>query len=138
MHMNPKSSSPRNLSKRNRKRALQRRFHRALRELHERSGWTAKEFAERCQLPHRTVLNWLAGTASPGPRRLQELCRTFGWPEEESFEDLYLDYEKLTQRFLRLQPQDPLEAWGHVPLAGALMFVDLSAAGNSPRPRFEC
>ena len=141
MPMNPKSPSPRNLPKRSRKQALQRRFQRALRELYERSGWTAKEFSEKCQLPHRTVLNWLAGTASPGPRRLKELCRTFGWPEDmfasealegELFEYQYLDYEKLTQRFLRLQPQDPVEAWGHVPLAGALVFVDLSAAG------FEC
>jgi hypothetical protein len=52
--------------------------------------------------------------------------------ESESFEEQYLDFERLTQRFLRLQPQDPLEAWGHIPLAAALVFVDLSAAG------FEC
>lgn len=87
-------------------------------------------------LPHRTVLNWLAGIACPGPGRLKELCVTLGWRYEtmfhqealagELFEEQHLDFERLTQRYLALQAQDPLKAWGFVPLAGALVFVDLS------------
>ena len=121
------------------KRAIQRRFRRALQDLQERTGLTAKQLSVHCHLPHRTVLNWLAGTACPGPGRLKELCVTLGWQYEtmfhqqaladELFEDQHLDLEKITQRYLALQPQDPLKAWGFVPLAGALVFVDLSASG---------
>jgi len=124
------------------KRAIRRRFRRALQELQRTTALTAKQFSGRYQLPHRTVLHWLAGTACPGPRRLKELCVRFGWGYEtmfqgqalvdEQFEAQYLDYEALTERYLRMKPRDPLEAWGHVPLAGALVFVDLSASG------FEC
>src|SRR5260370_32259821 len=69
----------------NRKRAIQRRFRRALWDLQERLGWTAKQLSAHCHLPHRTVLNWLAGTACPGPRRLAELCLTLGWRYEAMF-----------------------------------------------------
>jgi hypothetical protein len=148
MHTKPKTQADGNFPNVDRKRARQRRFRRALRELQERTGWTAKKLAAQCHVPHRTVLNWLAGTASPGPRRHQELCLTFGWrPEDmfaseavadELFEDQYLDFEKLTQRYLRLQPDDPLEAWGHIPLAGALVFVDLCAAGFECRAVIDC
>ena len=124
------------------KRAIRRRFNRMLHELQESTRWTAKQLASNCHLPHRTVLNWLAGKACPGPKRLKDICVTFGWRYEaifqsetlagELFEERYLDFGKLTERYLQLRPADPLEAWGHVPLAGALVFVDLSASG------FEC
>jgi len=88
------------------------------------------------------MLNWLGGIACPNPKRLKELCAKIGWRYEElfqvesladeAFEEEYLDFAKLTQRYLRLAPRDPLEAWGHIPLAGALVHVDLAASG------FEC
>lgn len=121
------------------KNAIGRRLQRLLRQLLDGTGWSAKQLATHYQLPHRTVLNWLAGTSCPGAKRLKELCRTVGWQydvmfeqqilADEAFEDDYLNFEKLTKRYLRLAPRDPVEAWGHVPLAGALVFVDLSAAG---------
>jgi len=129
-------------SKQMTKRAIQRRFHRALVELQAGTGWSAKELAAKSHLPHRTVLNWLTGRTCPGPNRLKTLCGILGWDygkmfqgealNDELFESEYLDLEKSSRHYLSLRPRDPLEAWGHVPLAGALVYVDLAAAG------FEC
>ncbi len=125
------------------KRAIQRRFHRALVELKGGTGWSAKEFAAKSHLPHRTVLNWLRGRTCPGPRRLKALCGILGWDYDkmfqeealnnELFESEYLDLQKLSRHYLSVRPQDPLEAWGHVPLAGALVYRDLAAAGFEGR-----
>ena len=49
--------------------------------------------------------------------------------ESESFEEQYLDFEKLTQRFLKLQPQDALEAWGHIPIGANLSIANGSRLG---------
>src|SRR6266478_8273809 len=125
------------------KRAIQRRFHRALLELQGGTGWSAKALAAKLHVPHRTMLNWLAGRTCPGPGRLKSLCGMLGWDYEkmfqgealndELFESEYLDLQKLSRHYLRVRPQDPLEAWGHVPLAGALVYRDLAAAGFEGR-----
>src|SRR5690349_2478023 len=59
----------------------------------------------------------------PRATRLKEFCAKIGWRYEELFqvesladelfEEEYLNLEKLTQRYLRLAPRDPLKAWGH-------------------------
>ncbi len=51
----------------------------------------------------------------------------------ELFESEYLDLQKLSRHYLNVRPQDPMEAWGHVPLAGALVYRDLAAAGFEGR-----
>ncbi len=97
--------------------------------------------ASHYDLPHRSVLNWLRGKTSPGPRRLKELCNIFGWEHaalfesegrDEIFERKHLNLETLNRHYLSLQVRNPLEAWAYVALAGAIVFVDLAAAG------FEC
>jgi len=129
------------MRKLNSKRVIGNRFHRALLQLQQRTGWNAKQMAAHYDLPHRSLLNWLQGKTSPGPRRLKELCAIFGWEYEalfacegkdEIFEKQHLDLETLNRHYLRLQPRNPLEAWACVALAGAIVFIDLSAAG------FEC
>ncbi len=94
-------------------------------------------------LPHRSVLNWLTGKACPGPQRLRELCQTFDWQYEvlfgrealkdASFESQHLNFRTITQQYLRVQPRDPLDAWSYVPVAGAMAFVKLAAAGFESR-----
>ncbi len=127
------------ISKRKFRRALNRRFQKELRQLQMKLEWTAKQLSSHLGLPHRTMLNWLAGSACPGETRLKEICAKVGWRYEELFqgdsladelfEEDYLNFEKLTQRYLRLEPRDPLAAWGHIPLAAALVHVDLEASG---------
>lgn len=127
------------ISKRKSRRAIKRRFQRELRRLNVSLGWTAKQLSIHLQIPNRTMLNWLAGSACPRAAKLKEICASTGWSYEELFqgesladevfEDDYLNFEKLTQRYLRLEPQDPLQAWGHIPLAAALVHVDLQASG---------
>ena len=124
------------------KQAARRRFRNALWKLQNRTGWNAKQIAANFQLPYRTVANWLAGKSSPGERRLRSLCRVFGWEYEilfgrealadQLFVSQYCDVEALTRRFLSLRVRDPLEAWSFIPMAGALVFNELSASG------FEC
>lgn len=123
-------------------RIAKQRFRRALFELQRRYGWSAQQLAANFHLPYRTVSSWLAGKSSPGVRRLKGLCRVFGWQYEvlfhresladELFERQHLDFGALTQRFLSLNPRDPLEAWSFASVAGALVFNELSASG------FEC
>lgn len=126
-------------SKRKFRRALNRRFQKELRQLLVRLGWTAKQLSSHLGIPHRTMLNWLAGSACPQAPRLKEVCGKIGWRYEELFqgesladelfEEDYLNFQKLTHRYLRLQVKDPLEAWAHIPLAAALVHVDLEASG---------
>ena len=127
------------ISKRKFRRALNRRFQKELRQLQVSLGWSAKQLSSHLGIPHRTMLNWLAGSACPRATRLKEISAKVGWRYEELFlgdsladelfEEDYLNFEKLTQRYLRLEAQDPLEAWGHIPLAAALVHVDLEASG---------
>ncbi len=129
------------MRKLNNRRVICNRFHRALQHLQQRTGWNAKKMASHYDLPHRSVLNWLRGKTSPGPRRLKELCNIFGWEHaalfecegrDEIFERKHLNLETLNRHYLSLQVRNPLEAWAYVALAGAIVFVDLAAAG------FEC
>ncbi len=124
------------------KRAVKQRFYRAMTGLQQRLGWSAKQMASHYGLPHRSVLNWLTGKVCPGSQRLRELCETFKWQYEvmfgsealrdETFETQHMSFRTLSQQYLRVQVRDPLDAWGFIPVAGAIAFVKLAAAG------FEC
>jgi hypothetical protein len=121
------------------KRDVKKRFHRALTNLQQRTGWDAKELASHYGVPHRSVLNWLAGSVCPGPRRLRALCDVFGWEYDvmlrrPSLEDPSrpLTIRTLRQRHLSVHARCPLEALNYCSLAGALAFNDLSTSG------FEC
>ena len=129
------------MRKHNNRGVIRKRFYRAMLQLQQHTGCNAKELAAQYNLPHRSVLNWLRGKTSPGPRRSKELCSVFGWQyeslfeseaQDERFEKQHLDLGSLNRHYLSLQPRNPLEAWAYVALAGAIVFVDLSAAG------FEC
>jgi hypothetical protein len=123
--------------------AVQRRFFKAFRAIPDRFGWDAKQIADNYKLPHRSVLRWLAGKHCPRLPRLKELCRTLHWNYdmlfrreallEDQFENQHLDLVALNQRYLQLQPDNPLEAWSYVALAGALLFIKLSNAGYECR-----
>jgi hypothetical protein len=130
------------------KQAIRRRFHHAMLGLQSRFGWKAKDIAAIYHLPYRSVANWLAGKAAPGPRRLRELCRVFDWQydvmfdreavEKEALESQELDLRILSEQYLRAQSRDPLEAWSYVSLAVALVFNKFSAWGFQSRATIDC
>jgi len=125
------------------KRAVKQSFCRAMTDLQDRLGWSAKQLASHYGLPHRSVLNWLTGKVCPGSQRLRELCEVFKWQYEvmfgnqalrdEAFETRYLNFRTLSQQYLRVQVRDPLDAWSFIPVAGAIAFVKLATAGFESR-----
>ncbi len=123
-------------------RFIRKRFFQVLHDHQSKFNWNAKKMAKHHGIPYRTLRKWLTCKECPRPDRLRKICGIFKWNYEalfgkESMRDLefehgYLDFAALNRRYLAVQSHNPLEAWGYVSVAGAMVFNWLTFRG------FEC